>query len=168
MIKIVNLLDKILATFLIILMSCMVLDVTWQVFTRFILQHPSSFTEELANYLLIWIGLLGASYAFRTKAHLGVDILTARFRRINGYLIEILINGFVFLFALFVMVIGGFKLVLLTYNLNQISAAMRIKICYIYSVIPVSGLLIMFYSVVFIISAGEIQKANTQKIHRQE
>jgi len=168
MIKTVNVLDKILATFLIILMSCMVLDVTWQVFTRFILQHPSSFTEELANYLLIWIGLLGASYAFRTKAHLGVDILTARFRRINGYLIEILINGFVFLFALFVMVIGGLKLVLLTSNLNQISAAMRIKICYIYAVIPISGLLIMFYCVVFIISAGEIQKANTQKIQGQE
>jgi len=151
--KITYWVDKFLANILIVLMSIMVLDVTWQVFTRFILRHPSSFTEELANFLLIWIGLLGASYALRTKAHLGIDVLTFHLQGMKRYIIDIIVYSCVFSFALFVMVIGGFRLVSLTYNLNQTSAALGIKMSYIYLVIPLSGVLIMFYSLVFIMSA---------------
>ena len=55
-------------------MIAIVTVVCWQVFSRFILRAPSSYTEELARFLLIWIGVLGASYAYRTKAHLGLDL----------------------------------------------------------------------------------------------
>ena len=48
--------DKILELTLIASMSLLVIDVPWQVFSRFILQDPSSFTEELARFLLIWVG----------------------------------------------------------------------------------------------------------------
>ena len=76
--KITKVITNILAKILIVLMAAIVVDVTWQIFTRFILQDPSSFTEELAGFLLIWIGLLGASYALYTKAHLGIDVLTQK------------------------------------------------------------------------------------------
>lgn len=33
----------------------------WQVFTRYILQHPSSWSEELVSYLFAWMALLGLS-----------------------------------------------------------------------------------------------------------
>ena len=59
----------------IVLMSVMVIDVSWQVASRFVFRAPSSFTEELAGFLLIWIGLLGAAYGFPTRAHLGIDLL---------------------------------------------------------------------------------------------
>lgn len=142
--------DKALANMLIVLMAIMVLDVSWQVITRFILRDPSSFTEELATFLLIWIGLLGASYALRTKSHLGIDVLTFRLKGVKKYLVEIFVYGCVFSFALFIMVLGGLRLVLLTFNLHQISAATGIKMGYIYLVLPISGILIMFYSLVFI------------------
>jgi len=29
-------------------------------------------TEELARFLLIWVGMLGAVYAYRTNSHLGL------------------------------------------------------------------------------------------------
>jgi len=67
--KLTNAITKVLGIFLIVLMAAIVLDVTWQVFTRFILKDPSGFTEELAGFLLIWIGLLGASYALHRKFH---------------------------------------------------------------------------------------------------
>ena len=41
--------DKLLELALIILMGANVLNVLWQVFTRFVLKDPSSFTEELAR-----------------------------------------------------------------------------------------------------------------------
>ena len=68
--KLTHIITKVLSIILIILMAVMVLDVTWQVFTRFLLKNPSGFTEELAGFLLIWIGLLGASYASVSYTHL--------------------------------------------------------------------------------------------------
>lgn len=138
--------SKVLGWVLVILMSAIVLDVTWQVFTRFILRDPSSITEELAGFLLIWIGLLGASYALYTRAHLGIDVLTAKLTGVRKYLVELLINGVVLLFALFIMVIGGFRLVNLTFTLNQISPAMGIPMGYVYLVLPITGILMMFFS----------------------
>lgn len=45
--------DKILANFLVFIMAVMVLNVLWQVASRFIFGSPSSFTDELARYLMI-------------------------------------------------------------------------------------------------------------------
>ena len=92
---------NILSFILIVLMAVMVLDVTWQVITRFILKNPSSFTEELAGFLLIWIGLLGASYALHTRAHLGIDVLTFKLTGVKKQAVEILIYTIVLLFAFF-------------------------------------------------------------------
>jgi len=143
--------DKLLELALIILMSANVLNVLWQVFTRFVSRDPSSFTEELARYLLIWVGLLGASYAAGKKMHLAIDVVLQGLRNKTKIWTEIVIQVFIFLFSFFVMVIGGLRLVTITLTLNQISAALRIKLGYVYLVLPISGLLIVFYAAVFII-----------------
>lgn len=151
--KVSDWITKILAYILIILMALMVLDVSWQVITRFIMKNPSSFTEELARFLLIWIGVLGASYAYKTNAHLGIDILTYRLTGVKKKISQITVASLVMLFAIFIMVIGGMRLVQLTFTLNQLSAAMEIKMGFIYLVIPLSGILTIFYSIGFIIDA---------------
>ncbi|MFC1481824.1 TRAP transporter small permease [Candidatus Neomarinimicrobiota bacterium] len=141
---IVNILSKIL----ILLMATIVLDVTWQVFTRFLTQNPSSFTEELAGFLLIWIGLLGSSYALYTRAHLGIDILTSKLTGTRKIISETSVWVVVACFALFVLVIGGIRLVSLTLTLNQVSPAMGVPMGYVYLVLPTTGLLMIYFSVV--------------------
>lgn len=143
--------DKVIEYSLVILMALMVFNVLWQVFTRFIMNDPSSFTDELARYLLIWLGLLGAGYVTGQKMHLAIDYLLNKTKPNVKSKLEYVINISIFLFALFVMVIGGVNLVSLTLYLEQISAALQIQLGYIYIVLPVSGLLIMFYTGVFII-----------------
>ena len=142
--------DSVLSKFLMFLMALMVLDVTWQIFTRFILQDSSSYTEELARFLLIWIGVLGASYAVRTKVHLGIDVITQKLTENKKRTAEVVVNVLIFLFALIIMVVGGIHLVQITFSLNQISAAMGVKMGYIYLVLPLSGFLIMYYCLYFI------------------
>ena len=39
----------------------MVVLTCWQVVTRYLLQNPSSWSEELVSYLFAWMALLGAS-----------------------------------------------------------------------------------------------------------
>jgi TRAP-type C4-dicarboxylate transport system permease small subunit len=154
--------DKILEWNLIVLMGANVLNVLWQVFSRFILRDPSSFTEELARYLLIWVGLLGASYASGQKMHLAIDVLVERLKGKSRGVAELIIQSMVFLFALFVMVIGGLRLVIVTLTLNQISASLQIKLGFVYLVIPLSGALIMFYAFVSIIhTLGELRGIST-------
>ena len=148
-----GIITRILSAVLVLLMAVMVLDVTWQVFTRFILRDPSEYTEELAGFLLIWIGLLGSSYAYFVKAHLGIDVFTSRFSGAKKQMFEIIVAGTVFLFALFILVIGGWRLVDLTFTLKQISAVMGIPMSYVYLVLPLTGILFMYYSVYYIVEA---------------
>ena len=148
--KITYIITRILSIVLIILMAVMVLDVSWQVITRFILQDPSSITEELAGFLLIWIGLLGSSYALYTKAHLGIDIITSKLTGFRKQFTQIMTHVIVILFALFVLVIGGIRLVIITLTLSQISPALGIPMGYVYVVLPLTGVLMIYYSLVFI------------------
>ena len=67
--------DSFLEKALILIMSLMVVNVLWQVFSRYLLTNPSSFTDELARYLMIWIGVLGAAYLSGREAMLQSPIL---------------------------------------------------------------------------------------------
>ena len=69
-------LDKFLEVLLMVSVAVLAVDVLWQVFTRFIMGKPSSWTEELATFLLIWVSLLGAAVALGRGAHLGIDYFT--------------------------------------------------------------------------------------------
>jgi len=137
--------DKILQYILVTLMAINVLDVLWGVFTRYVMGAQSSWTEELARFLLIWIGILGAAWASGQNMHLSIDLFPNTLnpaRRRNLYKI---IDVIIILFALSVMVIGGARLVYVTYILGQISAALQLPLAVVYVVVPVSGFLVMYY-----------------------
>ena len=70
-----NRIDAIIAHALVLLMALMVINVSWQVASRYIFQNPSSFTDELARYMLIWVGMLGAAYVAGKDEHLAIDVL---------------------------------------------------------------------------------------------
>lgn len=146
-----SIIDKILSWIVIVLMAIITINVLWQVFSRFVLQNPSSFTEELARYMLIWIGILGAAYVSGQKLHLAIDLLSTKLKGKSNAMLEIFIQLCILAFSFFVMVIGGLRLVYITLQLNQISAALQIPLGYVYLIVPLSGVLMMFYSVYFII-----------------
>ena len=143
---------KFLKNFLIMLMAFMVATVTWQIFTRFILNDPSLYTEEIAGFLLIWIGMLGATYALSNKSHIGIDILTKNLVGYKKNLSEVLIYTFIIIFSFSVLIIGGARLVFITLSLAQVSPALNIKMGYIYLVVPLTGFIMIIFSVNFILA----------------
>jgi len=145
-------LNKVLEVFLVILMSVLVLDVLWQVFSRYLLDSPSSFTDELAGFLLIWVGVLGAAYVAGRKEHLAIDILIQKSSPTRQRFLLYLIHSLIFLFALSVMVTGGIILVYSRFVLQVKSAALQLPLGYVYIVLPISGLIIMFYEVLHILN----------------
>lgn len=140
-------LDKIVSTLLVLLMALMVFNVTWQVLSRYVVQNPSSFTDELSRYMLVWLGMLGAAYVAGQDQHIAIDILPKRLHGKSKMKLMILINSFVMLFAFLVMVLGGSNLVYITFILEQKSATMQIPLAYIYTILPVSGVLIIYYQI---------------------
>ena len=141
--KLKQTIDKGIEWILITIMTILTLVVLWQVFTRFVLNDPSSWTEELAKYLLVWVSILGAAYVTGQRAHIAIDIVLQRSSPTRKKRLLLLIDIIVFLFALVVLVIGGINLVQIT--LPQISSALQIPLGYVYSIIPISGLIIMMY-----------------------
>ncbi len=156
--KVKKSLDHWLSRILIIIMSLMVINVVWQVFSRFILKDPSSFTEELARYLLIWLGILGASYVLGQKQHLAIDIVLKNVTIRSRYKLAIVIEVLVLLFSSFVLVVGGLRLTYITFELQQISAALQVPLGYVYVVIPISGFIMMVYSIISIFEYYDLLK----------
>ena len=142
-------LDRILAAAVTLAMAGAVLTVLWQVVSRYLLGDPSSFTDELARYLLIWIGLLGAAQAAGQKMHLAIDLLPNRLTPGPRHRLAAGVQILIGLFSFLVMGLGGWFLVRLTFTLGQSSAALGISLAWIYAVIPLSGLIMTFYAAFF-------------------
>jgi len=145
--KIAKIIDAILKPALVVLMVALVSAVSWQVISRYVFSSPSSWTEEVARFLLIWIGVLGAAYAFRTGVHLGLDVLPKKLTGTAARVLKMFTLLMVLVFAIGVLVIGGISLVSLTWELKQYSAVLGLPIALVYSVIPIAGVLICLYAV---------------------
>ena len=139
--------DSFLAWTLVIIMSLMVINVLWQVFSRFILGDPSSYTEELARYLMIWVGVLGVAYVSGKNKHVAIDYIPSKFSKTNQFKVKKLVTWIIMIFAFFAFIIGGSRLVYITYILEQFSPALQIPLAFVYLVIPISGILIVYYKI---------------------
>lgn len=137
-----SLLNRLLQSILVLI----TVAVTWQVFSRYVLDDPSSITEELARFLLIWLTLLGCAFAYRKNSHLGLDMVYLKSSLVQRKVMYTVIHLSVAVFAICVMMIGGFSLMNMTEQLGQTSPVMGIDISLVYSVIPLSGLLIVIFA----------------------
>jgi TRAP-type C4-dicarboxylate transport system permease small subunit len=129
-----------------LLMGTLVVDVLWQVVSRYFLRRPSSWTDELATLLIIWVALLGASVAFARRSHLGLDTLVTRLPPGPRLMLQGCVHALVALFALTVLLLGGLKLVALTLLTGQVSPALGIQMGQVYLALPVSGLCVLVSS----------------------
>ncbi|MDG2375639.1 MAG: TRAP transporter small permease [Woeseiaceae bacterium] len=155
--RITRALDNVLNNILITLMIALVAAVSWQVISRYVFASPSSWTEEAARFLMIWVGLLGAAYAFRTGVHLGFDLLPQKLSGQSAKTLKLLTLVAVILFSLTVLIIGGSNLVVLTWELKQHSAVLGLPIAWVYAVIPAAGTLICVYAIAAATDEGKAE-----------
>lgn len=151
--------DSVLEKVVLFILALMLISVIWQVFSRFVLRAPSTITDEISSFSLIWVGLLGAAYAAGKNLHLAIDLIPEDVvkKRQN------LFNGIVFVsiafFAFTVMIIGGVRLCQLSFQFGQTSATLEIPLGFIYLVVPISGTLICYYSIDTLLNLRKLNKA---------
>lgn len=139
----INFLLSRIAALLLIAMTFLVI---YQVFTRYVLNNPSDFTEELVRYLLIWTGFIGAAYAFSTREHMSLVFVRDKLDDKNKKILMILIDVLVLAFALFIMIIGGSKLAFSARK--EFSALLGISRSLVYSMAPISGVFIVIIQII--------------------
>jgi TRAP-type C4-dicarboxylate transport system permease small subunit len=143
-----KMLDRSLELLVMVVVAVLVVDVSWQVFTRFILKDPSTWSEELAVFMLIWVSLLGAAVALNRGAHLGIDYFVGKLPPRKRLYTEIFVFLCIALFSFTVMILGGIELVVSTLRLKQLSPALGIRVGYVYLAVPISGFFLVLYSVI--------------------
>ncbi|MFS4437424.1 TRAP transporter small permease [Paracoccaceae bacterium GXU_MW_L88] len=145
------------------LLATLVIVLAWQVFSRYALNAPSSVTEEMLRYGVIWMSLLGAAYATGQGSHLSVDFLRDFMSRKNQLRVDALIYSVFILFAGAVLIWGGFKGVSIASN--QTSPVMQIPMSWVYLSLPVSGGLMILYSVLNLV---DLSRGITHHVHSEE
>ena len=118
--------DRVIAAFSVAVMLALVVCVVWQVFSRYVLNQPSTLTDELARFLMIWVGLLGAAYTVGAQRHLSIDLFALALNKRKQLLLSIVINVLILGFAGSVIVTGGLKLIDKTLATSQVSALLRV------------------------------------------
>ena len=141
-------LEKALLTLLSIIMMVLVFFACWQVFFRYIVGKPSTFTVELLKYLMIWMSMIGAAYVFAKREHLAFLILRNKYVKKKRAALFLLIDSVLLCFAFFVMVWGGGDLSIKT--IHEITPALGLSMGLVYSVIPLSGIIIVIIKSVHI------------------
>ena len=151
--------ESILGWFLVFIFLATTVAVVWQVIGRYLLDAPSSATEEIARFMLIWMGMLSTCYGFSRRMHVGVDLISSKLARSQRRAITRFIWGTCALFALLVLVYGGGRLVQTTATLGQVSPALGMPVWIVYMVVPISGILIAFFALAFMLRGESIRPA---------
>ena len=140
--------DFLLSTLVIILFAALTLDVLWGVFTRYMREAGQArWTEELATVLLVWVSFLGAALVYGERGHLGLDYFVGKLDPAAQRLTDCIAYLLVLIFAVAVMVCGGWILVDRARDANQLLPAFGWKKGYGYAVVPLSGLFFVFYAI---------------------
>lgn len=150
--------DKILSIACAVLLTFMTVLVLIQVFSRYILNSPVAFTEELVRYSLIWTGFIGAAYAFSTREHMSLTLIRDKFTGKAHTALLVVIDGLILLMAIFVFTIGGFKLAVSASR--EFSALLGIPRSLVYSIAPISGVFIVLAQIINIyedVTGGKVE-----------
>lgn len=121
-------------------MMALLVGGTWQIFSRWILNNPSTFTDEFLRYVLIWASMLGSAYCFYKDEHLALDLVKDRVQGKVRVALMIFIEAAILFFVCYVFIFGGFKLAL---NATNKSSVMHIPFGILYACMPISGIFIV-------------------------
>lgn len=127
----------------------MTLLTCWQVFTRYILGKPSSWSEELVSYLFAWMALLGASLVVGERGHMNIPILVEKSSPPVRKALSIFAEVVAALFAGVILVYGGIQITDLA--MAQMTSALGVPVGIFYTVLPLSGILNIVYCILNIV-----------------
>ena len=125
---------------LILLTLVMFIIVGANVFSRFVLNNSLGWADELSRFIFIWISFLGAVLAYNTDDHVGLNFVIARIPSARVQNIINIISDILILMVVSFITYYGY---IVAISATNVSPALYIPMSYVYSVVPVSGLMMV-------------------------
>nr|WP_296006805.1 TRAP transporter small permease [uncultured Blautia sp.] len=147
--KIRQVIDVTLSSLCVIIFALVVIIGTYQITTRYFFNKPSTVSEELLTYSFTWMALLASALVFGKRDHMRMGFLADKLTGTPRKILEIVIELLVMLLSGSVLVYGGATIMQLT--MTQVTASLGIPMGIVYTVVPLSGIIIVFYSILNII-----------------
>lgn len=141
--------DIILSSACAVIFAAMVVIGTYQIVTRFIFRSPSTVSEELLTYSFTWMALLSSAYVFGKRDHMRMGFMADKAGPGGQKVLSIFAEILILVLAASVMIYGGVTITKLT--MTQSTASLGIPMGVVYTIIPISGALIVFYSILNIV-----------------
>lgn len=141
--------DIVLSSACAFVFAAMVVIGTYQIVTRFIFRNPSTVSEELLTYSFTWMALLASAYVFGKRDHMRMGFVADKMSKGMQKALNIFSEILIMLLAGSVMIYGGVTIMDLT--MTQSTASLGIPMGVVYMIIPLSGILIVVYSILNII-----------------
>jgi len=135
--------DSFLEILLVLIFISMFVIALIQVFTRFVLNDPASWTEELARYLMVWMAFIGAGVGLKYGLHMSLDIITERITGRASFILQLLSVIFIMICGLLIVVYGNR---LTAIGRERISMALFFSMDKVFVIIPISGCIIVLNS----------------------
>lgn len=127
----------------IVVFSGILLCVLLQVFFRYVLNDPLTWSEELARYLFIWCAFLGWILASRRHSHLAMSFVVERLPSRAQAAIAIAIEAATIAFA-WVLGTRGLRLVLNNWDVENVAVPFNLGVVYLIE--PIAALAISIYA----------------------
>ena len=140
-----KILDKCLVVINVILFLEMTIVGTYQIVTRYFFNSPSTIPEELVTYSFTWLSILSAAYVFGKRGHLCMSFFASKFTGKNRVYLDLFSETLILLTAVLLLIYGGY--IMSIQNATQVTASLGISMGFMYSVLPISGLLMLIYSI---------------------
>lgn len=140
-----RIIDVILSSACAVIFAAMVVIGTYQIVTRFIFKNPSTVSEELLTYSFTWMALLASAYVFGKRDHMRMGFMADKLGKGGQKILNIFSEILIMILAGSVMIYGGVTIMDLT--MTQSTASLGIPMGVVYTIIPLSGILIVIYSV---------------------
>lgn len=151
--------------FVIFCLALMTIIVNLQVFYRFILKNPLSWTIELSTYLLVYAVLIGAGTALIRLEFIKVEFFQNLMPHKIQWFFE-LFSNFLILWFLYISVTGSETLIQQAALTQVVSPALNVEMEYIYRGFQIGFLYLGFFNIIRIIeliAAGpQIKKGANQ------
>jgi TRAP-type C4-dicarboxylate transport system permease small subunit len=141
--------DRVLVVVCILIFAALVVVVTWQVFSRQLLDSPATWTEETARYVFVILALLAAALMFSERGHIAVEVLIHKFSTRAQVAVGLFVEACVMFFAAFVLVYGGYEVAQNAWGQNI--STLPVSVGQVYLILPITGALILFFSICHVV-----------------
>lgn len=107
---------------------------------RYLFDFPVIWSDEMNNFLFVWLGFLASAYIMGDDGHMAVTGLVDKLPRRGRYIVRTLVN-IIMIVVLLYFIPGFFTLM----KRVTFSGLMRLPLKYVYAILPISFGLMSFH-----------------------